>query len=211
MTNASDPAKASQDVLRAFEQAQRKSEQQNAEIARMPLNRHLPPGFESMCRNWIEREVWTLREAANLLCGYAPERPAFLPGAEETRHRLLRADPDHLPVINRAMSMASYRYRAADVLTWARRRDIDIPQALLAAAGHQQGRRPSRAAYETPLMSVMYEAIEQFWIDHKPGDPQARFPKQDAILDWLKTERGLNDAEARAIDLIIRHPSGKRL
>ncbi|HYW77369.1 MAG TPA: hypothetical protein VFA48_12260 [Gammaproteobacteria bacterium] len=138
MTNENDPANASQDVLRAFEKAQQQSAQRNAEIAREPRNQHLPPGFEAMCRNWIERDVWTLREAANLLCGYAPERPAFLPGAEEIRHRLLIADSDQLPIINHAMSTDSYRYRAANVLAWAQRHNIDIPQALLGAAAHLQ-------------------------------------------------------------------------
>lgn len=209
MTTDDNPAHASQEMLQALQQAQQQAAQKRASMAKAPRYQHRPPNFETLCREWLQREVWTLDEAANLLSGYAPDRPIAFGGTEAMRTSLVRADPDRLPIIKRAVSAGNRQFKAADVLAWAQRHDIALPAAL-GGANDLHDATPTRPAYETPLMRIMYEAIDKFWVDYDPNDPDGRFPKQDAILAWLSGERGLTDSEARAVDLIVRHPSRKR-
>lgn len=207
MTDPEDPAQASQQMLQTVQQAQQKAEQRRAAMAKSPRCQHQPPGFDAMCQEWSKREVWTLDEAANLLSGYAPDRPIEFGGTEDVRNSLMRADPERLPTIKRALSAGNRQFKASDVLAWARRHDIALPAGLGGPTRTMEASPPARPAYETPLMAVMYEAIERFWADYNPN---GRFPKRNEILAWLTDERGLSDSEARAIDLIIRHPSRKK-
>jgi hypothetical protein len=56
--------------------------------------------------------------------------------------------------------------------------------------------------YSTPLMRIMYKAIEKFWLNHDPNNPP---PKAEIIIDWLiKQEIEISSREATAIDMIIR-------
>ena len=58
---------------------------------------------------------------------------------------------------------------------------------------------PEVIKYKTPLMEIMYKAIEKFWLNYNPNQP----PKSDTIVAWL-SEQGIADRNAIAIDSIIR-------
>lgn len=61
-------------------------------------------------------------------------------------------------------------------------------------------------AYRTPLLDILRLAIAEHWINFDPNNP----PKGSKIIDWLKSEHGVSQRAAEAIDLIIRHESRQR-
>jgi hypothetical protein len=61
--------------------------------------------------------------------------------------------------------------------------------------------------YRTELMQAMERAINKFWRDYDPSDPDTA-PRQDEIIAWLRKVAGSEQA-AKAIDLVIRHDSRK--
>lgn len=63
--------------------------------------------------------------------------------------------------------------------------------------------------YSTRLLAIQAEAIEKFWVNYDPSEPDTA-PDKKAILAWLTKQKGCTDAAARAIDLIIRHDRAKR-
>lgn len=62
--------------------------------------------------------------------------------------------------------------------------------------------------YTTRLLQIQSEAIQKFWINYDPSEPDTA-PDKSAIINWLTTEKGCSQQQAQAIDLIIRHDSRK--
>lgn len=64
------------------------------------------------------------------------------------------------------------------------------------------------ASYTTRLLQIQSEAIQKWWVNYDPAEPDTA-PDKSAIIDWLTSEKGCTRQSAEAIDLIIRHDSRK--
>jgi len=58
---------------------------------------------------------------------------------------------------------------------------------------------PEILKYRTPLLEVMYKAIDKFWLNYNSNYP----PKSDEIVNWLWAQ-GIAKRNALVIDTIIR-------
>lgn len=81
--------------------------------------------------------------------------------------------------------------------------------ALMGSAYHT-GEAPAplnNNNYRTRLLIIQAQAIQRFWINYDPAQPDTA-PDGKAIIAWLISE-GCSRREAESIDLIIRHDSRK--
>ncbi|RRQ22448.1 hypothetical protein [Thiohalobacter thiocyanaticus] len=127
------------DPSEALQQLQEKLVQQQAAHERNPNFRCQGPQYANRCETWARRDLWTLLEAANLLCGTDPERPVNPNGEEhqalnrriqEVRILLERAD---IP----KQGMLKKQLPAKTVMHWAKKKGLDLPSDLLSAMGHK--------------------------------------------------------------------------
>lgn len=63
----------------------------------------------------------------------------------------------------------------------------------------------SHSNYRTKRMDIIDRAIARYYGENFDISDKDSYPKQDQIIDWLRSEFSLSDIEARAIEKIITH------
>lgn len=124
------------DPSQIFKEFQNVLEQYAAADARNPNYQRLGAGYATRCQEWARRDLWTLDEAANLLCGTDPRRPFNVKG------------PDHGKLNDEVQAMRQLLTRAnipkqgrqliaKELIPWAKAKGLAIPDELLAATGQR--------------------------------------------------------------------------
>lgn len=166
---------------------------------------------------WRNADLWSDREFEELCCGLTPggarECTADLNEAGEEIRRAVLAKvipcicPTDATAGDKLYGHARF-FRPVDVIPWAAERFSAFPFAPESGV-HVQG-RPGPwpwGAYETPLLRILAEAVERWWVRYDPSCPDTA-PTNDTVKDWLVTTHPeTSDRVAAIMAQILRDPA----
>jgi hypothetical protein len=185
---------------------------------------------------WLALPFWTLHEAVALSVGISPafvsddlDVDTMNPSDANLDRQLSRKAKRHDDILRRWVPVpveqgglrhdansATHRIKPSDLIALCFRLNLSVPTELRSG-----GFGSSSAAncwpwgdYETKLLLILAEAVQQWWTTYDPEDP-ATAPKKDDVVEWLKNRLNRKDSETLAgyIATIIRAddaPTGRR-
>lgn len=145
----SDPTNPGLEMLKKIQEVNEARALQNA---KNPNYGHLPPIYAERCQEWTKFDFWSLREAANLLSGADPRRPT-IDGQAELNDRVEQISQwlEYSDV--NTEGKLNKRYEAKGVMNWARKKELEIPSALLEAMGFSEP-KSSKATHGNSLRNL---------------------------------------------------------
>lgn len=129
----SKPPKTTEDMVNGLRKFQA---EQSARDAGNPNYDYMPSSYISRCEEWAMLDFWTLSEAANLLAGTDPMRPA-IPGHKVLNDKVKRISNWLKNSTVKKEGILPKRYVSKEVITWAIEKKIDVPAPLLEIMGHK--------------------------------------------------------------------------
>ena len=165
---------------------------------------------------WWSYETWTVEETANLLCGCIPDRRMFGLGERNQEvdrqvvamENLIRADlGEALQPVTAKRYFGRTFIRSRDVLSWAGRNHVEVPDELLKAfATRHQQTLVQGGAYTTPYLEAIAWIVKTFWQGVDLRDP----PEAKAVVAAVRKQfQGLSEPEAQMLDRVTRHPAAR--
>ena len=163
---------------------------------------------------WGSEDLWTVREASQLLCGRRPsDSAASDTETNEASAALLRAVRAQALQVVGPVSTADRLYekqtlRPGEVIAWAKRKHFPkFPDFSKTAALIESEVAPSPGwpwgQYETKLLTKLGLAAKHFWADYDDSKP-ATAPKNAVVSHWLETEHGVVPRMANMMAQILR-------
>ena len=181
------------------------------DIQRNALFLKYPEEFYQYALEWCAYPHWTIEEAANLLTHCVPHRERFLKGDDHVRldeeilvtENLIRAALHiDLEVVKSQKYFGKTYLLSAQVLSWARKHQIPVPDDL-AKAEQVVKHRYQGARYTTPCLEAATWVIENFWEHANLREP----PTSGAIIQALLQKfPELSGQECDWVEKVSRHP-----
>lgn len=100
------------------------------------------------------------------------------------------------------------REQAEGALQFSRPHIEDLVNRALGKKSDAPAQASEPASYTTRLLQIQSEAIQKFWVNYDPTEPDTA-PSKEAVISWLINEKKCPKNSAAAIDMIIRHDSRK--
>lgn len=124
-----DVSQKGENKLKELEEIVKRRRADNADYFE---NVHQSKRYARCCRKWAKLDYWPPSDAAHLLAGLHPEGPE-IPGRSDLamRVRQITSWLEHtdLPTDRRT----NEKYKAKEIIKWAKKKDLDVPEALLKA------------------------------------------------------------------------------
>ncbi|MCG7981850.1 MAG: DUF3658 domain-containing protein [Candidatus Thiodiazotropha lotti] len=130
----SEPASQSMAMLKKLHEMMEARDDRNA---KNPDFDFLPASYLERCQEWAKLDFWSLDEAANLLAGTDPKRPK-IDGHTELNERIEQISQWLKFSDVKTEGKLNKRYEAKGVMVWARKKSVEIPEALLEAMGFSE-------------------------------------------------------------------------
>ena len=173
------PAQDALDQIQTLLAKTKASQQSNPEFKKFPDN------FSDICAEWAQRDIWTLDEATNLLCGTSPNRPFTIDGQEELNHEIKqmhdiisRADVNFQGTLNK-------KAKATDLVKWGLEKDINIPKALIYALENAEKPITQKTKLRPDqIQRLICQAIARTLWDVDPEMTITAMTRHNAILEY---------------------------
>ena len=172
---------------------------------------------------WKFREYLTIDEVTYLALGCDPENCNYLPDGWHALNKVLleAADPNQYPFDSIAVVDKDAAFSGESLLTvfhleeWFKSKKLLPPFFFPEETDQQPVATKSKPAYQTRLMSIMYETINRYYGENYDPNDRDSVPLKSVVIDWLRDTYSPSGIEAQAIDMMtrpdhVRKPQGKK-
>jgi hypothetical protein len=187
-----------------------------AKLSVNPLFLKHPPQYYGYALQWVMYPKWTVEEAANLLFACVPHREMLLPGPANEQldgevlaleNKIRRALGKELTIIKSKKYFSTLYVDHSDLITWAKKEHIPIPNDLLKAKLETE-QNTKIYGYTTPCLEALNWVIENFWQQVDLREP----PSTSIIVQSILGEfPNLSGEECDMIEYIARHPYARKM
>ena len=178
---------------------------------------------------WCRYDTWLIEQAAYVLLGKEPPSIGQIEGDESSDGWHLPEEFGYIfdlllnsvqvkcstlsPISFEGRQKKQWHVRPRNVVAWAKRKTLDVPDELDRLIAEQIVREPPGITaintqkwpwgdHETELLQHLAAAAHQWWSSYDPDDPTTA-PTNDEVSNWLQ-ERGVSDRTAEIMARILR-------